>query len=100
MYDPSSREKRLFAEMVHDAMAIYGLTVPYFTEDEPIAFRLLLVLPRHKQDLMVRDGVTILCPPAQAFPRKKDVDSILKFVMDALQGVFYTNNVTITTVTI
>jgi hypothetical protein len=53
-----------------------------------------------KKVLKVPDGVTVLRPTAQAFPRKKDVDNMLKFVMDALQGVFYTNNMTITTVTV
>jgi Holliday junction resolvase RusA-like endonuclease len=108
MYDPSSRKKRLYAAMVRTAMATHGLTVPatyglaapYFSADEPISFRLLLVLPRRKQDLMVRDGVTVVRPTAQAFPRKKDVDNMLKFVMDALQGVLYWNDVTITSVSV
>jgi Holliday junction resolvase RusA-like endonuclease len=100
MYDPSSRKKRLFAVMVMNHMVSHGLTIPYFTDDEPISFRLLLVLPRLKKDFKVRNGVKVLRASAQAFPRKKDVDNMLKFVMDALHGLFYTDDVTVTTVSV
>jgi Holliday junction resolvase RusA-like endonuclease len=98
LFDPSGRKKRLFKQKVRDIMILYGLTFPYFTDDEPIALHLLLVLPRRKQDWMVRDGVTVLRPSAQTFPRKKDVDNMLKFVMDALQEVLYNNDNTVVTI--
>jgi len=100
IYDPSSRRKRIYATMVRNAMVNYGLTVPYFASNEPITLGAIFVIPRRRQDLVQQGGSTVLTQSAHAFPRKKDIDNLLKFVMDALQGVFYYNDVTITRVVV
>ena len=96
MYDPSSRQKIAYANIVRTTMQQYGLNTPYFAADEPITIRVQFVLPRRRQDLQSYGGNTVLSPDAQGFPRNKDIDNMLKFVMDALQGVLYENDVTIT----
>jgi Holliday junction resolvase RusA-like endonuclease len=97
-YDPSGDGKRLYASLVRNSFLEYGLSTPYFSPEEPIVLRLLCVLPRRQQDLARAGGRTVLTRFAQVFPRNKDVDNLLKFVMDALQGVVYRNDQTITTV--
>ena len=81
-------------------MLQYGLTVPYFTSNEPIALEVVFVLPRRRMDLAKRGGRTVVTQTAHTFPRIKDVDNLLKFVMDALQSVLYANDDTITKVVV
>jgi Holliday junction resolvase RusA-like endonuclease len=98
IYDPSARAKIHYAAMVRAAMYSYGLTRPYFTEEEPLTLEVVFVLPRRRQDLVRRWGRTSLTSTAQTFPRRKDIDNMLKFLMDALQGELYHDDVTITKV--
>jgi Holliday junction resolvase RusA-like endonuclease len=56
------------------------------------------VLPRHKKDWVRQGATTALTTTAQTFPRGKDINNMLKFVMDALQGVLFSNNATLTKV--
>jgi Holliday junction resolvase RusA-like endonuclease len=99
MYDPSGNKKRRYATMVSTAMLQYGLTLPYFNSDEPVSVDIRFILPRRRQDVILQDdGSSVLTQTAQTFPRMKDVDNLLKFVMDALQSVLYNNDVTITSV--
>jgi Holliday junction resolvase RusA-like endonuclease len=96
MYDPSADKKKRYGVVVKQAMLQYGLTIPYFSRDEPITVRVRYVLPRCRQDLVRQGDSTVLTQSAQAFPRNKDVDNMIKVVMDALQGIMYHNDVIIT----
>jgi Holliday junction resolvase RusA-like endonuclease len=99
LYDPSSRLKIRFRSTVQRSMVQYGLRAPYFAADEAVTVHVKFVLPRRRQDLVRHDdGTVTLAPDAQRFPRNKDVDNMLKFVMDALEGVIYHNDVIITKV--
>ena len=98
LYDPSSRKKIVYATIVRTPMEDYGLNTPYFAADEPISLFVTFVLPRRRQDLTSDGDTTVLTPDAQVFPRNKDVDNMLKFLMDSLQGIVYKNDVTITNV--
>ena len=97
-YDPSGNKKTQYANLVRTAMLSYGLNVPYFAPNEPITMEVNFVVPRRKQDVVKQGGSTVLKQSAQAFPTTKDVDNLLKFVMDALQGIVYRNDMTITKV--
>jgi Holliday junction resolvase RusA-like endonuclease len=99
-WDPSSKEKQDYTSQVRTAMVDYGCAHPYFDIDHPITLEVVFVLPRQKQDWVRQNGVAILTPKAQTFPKGKDVDNMLKFVMDVLQDVLYANDTTITKVTI
>jgi Holliday junction resolvase RusA-like endonuclease len=96
LYDPSSRKKNRYAHILRTTMDDYGLNTPYFSPDEPISVYVNFVLPRRRQDIRAGGVNVMLTPGAQTFPRNKDVDNMLKFLMDALQGVVYHNDVTIT----
>jgi Holliday junction resolvase RusA-like endonuclease len=98
MYDPSARSKIHYASNVRMSLNEFGLTRPYFNEQEPLFLEVLFVLPRRRQDLVRRNGFNVLTATAQAFPRNKDIDNMLKYLMDALQGELYANDVTITKV--
>lgn len=99
MYDPSSRQKTDYAKKVQAAMVEYGLAQPYFNQDAPITLEIRFVLPRRLQDWVRHGGnVAVLTPNAQTYPKHKDVDNMLKFTMDALQGVVFLDDTTITKV--
>lgn len=97
-YDPSTVLKRRYKALVRTSMLQYGLTFPYFNSDEPITLEVRFVLARRVQDWRLQGGTAVLLPSAQAFPRGKDVDNLLKLLMDALQGPLYANDNTITKV--
>jgi Holliday junction resolvase RusA-like endonuclease len=90
IYDPSARSKIGYAANVRTSLNEFGLTHPYFNEEEPLTLEVVFVLPRRRQDVVRRWGF--------AFPRSKDINNMLKFLMDALQGKLYHNDVTITKV--
>jgi Holliday junction resolvase RusA-like endonuclease len=98
IYDPSSAKKKDYAAQVRTAMVDYGLAHPYFDTEHAITLEVTFVLPRRKKDWIKRAGFFQLTSAALTFPRGKDVDNMLKFVMDALQGVLFANDVTITKV--
>lgn len=98
-YDPSSAVKARYKAMVAASMVQYGLTPPYFNVDEAVTLEVRFVLARRRRDWrLLPDGTVVLTQHAQAFPRGKDVDNLLKLLMDALQGPIYTNDKTVTKV--
>jgi Holliday junction resolvase RusA-like endonuclease len=98
-YDPSAAHKVRYKALVNDAMLQYELgNAPFFNADEPITLEVRFVLARRVQDWRFLGGTAVLRPSAQTFPRGKDVDNLLKLLMDALQGPIYSNDNTITKV--
>lgn len=94
-FDPSAKEKQLFAAAVRLEMESLGLTTfPYFTTGSttPIMMDIKFVIPRQKKDLVMHPSPPHLAPNASACPTGKDVDNLLKFVMDALEKTLYTND--------
>jgi Holliday junction resolvase RusA-like endonuclease len=100
LLDPSKKSKRLFAKAVRREMKAIALPQSlYFSDPTALALRVKFVLPRHKKDLVVRDGGVVgLKANASSFPRGKDVDNLLKFVKDALQATLYRNDTNVVTV--
>jgi Holliday junction resolvase RusA-like endonuclease len=92
LFDPSSRTKLLFRDAVRKEMAVIGLpTEAYFNESTAIKMNVKFVIPRPKKDF-VRNKLTA---GAMSFPRGKDIDNLLKFVMDALEQTLYMNDTNI-----
>jgi Holliday junction resolvase RusA-like endonuclease len=79
IYDPSAKEKVAFRSAVRAAMEeIVIATFPYFHAKEP---------------LMLVVGFASVRPHIfQAFPHDKDLDNLVKFVMDACHDVLYEND--------
>jgi Holliday junction resolvase RusA-like endonuclease len=80
IYDPSAREKAAFRSAVRAAMEEINIAAfPYFDAEEP---------------LMLVVGFAFARPlfGFQAYPRRKDLDNLVKFVMDACHDVLYEND--------
>ena len=96
VYDPSSKNKSNFAKAVKLEMGAVGVTVlPYFTDSTALLLKAKFVLPRPKNELDRRKTPPELAVGAMSFPRGKDLDNLVKFAMDALQGILYANNTNI-----
>ena len=79
IYDPSAREKVAFRSALRVAMEeITIATFPYFSAEEPLI-------------LIVEFGF-VSTHVFQPFPRRKDLDNLVKFVMDACHDVLYDND--------
>jgi Holliday junction resolvase RusA-like endonuclease len=81
LYDPSSADKIHYTAAVKAALAKLGLSgnLPYFAAGGPLVLQIKLVCP---------------CPvhAIQAFPHRKDLDNMVKFLMDACHVVLYQND--------
>ena len=95
LWDPSKKAKIAFAAKVRAEMEEYGLTFPFFEPGDPMIKGGLTMEghyfvhrpPSHYKP----DGVT-LKDKAPEYPRRKDIDNLDKFVLDALQGIIYFND--------
>jgi hypothetical protein len=96
LLDPSMNAKRLFAQAVWIEMAAIGLPQEiYFTETTAICCKVNLILPRPKKDLAMMPTPHLVVSGASSFPRGKEVNNLLKFVMDAIEETLYVNNTNI-----
>jgi Holliday junction resolvase RusA-like endonuclease len=103
-YDPSARAKAAFERSLRESLLSFGVTsFPYFNREaiantKGLKLTLDLFLHRKKLDYRVVKGVEVLREDCDNFPKKKDVDNMLKFIMDALHHVIYDNDNVITCV--
>jgi hypothetical protein len=107
-YDPSSNLKKAYAIKVREALVEMGLThLPYFTpqnappgpsREEMVGLmaQIHFLVPRPVSHFWPNSR--ILKPSAPLYPRQKDIDNMLKFTLDALQGVVYKNDTSIRSV--
>jgi Holliday junction resolvase RusA-like endonuclease len=81
LYDPSAADKIRYTAAVKAALAELGLSgnLPYFAAGGPLLLQVKFVCPRPIHAI-------------QAFPRRKDVDNMVKFLMDACHEVLYQND--------
>ena len=92
MYDPHSAAKRNLASAVRAEMLALNIA-PHDGSQVPISLIVDFVLPRPRGDYVVSpDGVARLNATHNLYPRVKDVDNMLKFLMDALANVAYNND--------
>jgi Holliday junction resolvase RusA-like endonuclease len=108
MYDPSSAAKKAYFRKVNEALVEMGLTnLPFFTptgtpngssreERVGLMAEIHFLIPRPPSHF--RPGTRVLKPSAPVYPRQKDIDNMLKFTLDALQGVVYKNDSSIRSV--
>lgn len=106
MYDPSKGEKRAFATKAREAMAAMGVPTVvttgryYFKDYTEVALEAVFFLPRPLNHYTGKGERKRVRDDAVDYPQRKDVDNLLKFVMDALQGILYSNDNCLTKVTI
>jgi Holliday junction resolvase RusA-like endonuclease len=79
IYIPSAKEKVAFCLAVRAAMEEIAIaTFPYFNAQEPL--------------ILVVGFALVRLHVFQAFPHKKDLNNLIKFVMDACHDVLYKND--------
>jgi Holliday junction resolvase RusA-like endonuclease len=101
-YDPSARAKAGFKLALRSILMSFGISVFPLFDSESLAntkglkITIFFYLHRKKDDYRLVLGEKVLKETCDRFPKKKDVDNMLKFVMDALHGVLYDNDNVIT----
>jgi Holliday junction resolvase RusA-like endonuclease len=96
LFDPSSSNKIRFRDTVRQQMQAIGLPAEnFFSDPTAIRMKVKFVLPRRRKDVILRPSPPHLAANALSFPRGKDVDNLLKFVMDALEQTLYANDTNI-----
>ena len=111
IYDPSSGEKAAFGRNMAESMSAMGEVIGaagtgngnyYFQERTSVKLITTMLLPRPLNQFVVAKGANKkrVRDDAIGYPERKDVDNMLKFVMDALEGYFYKNDSCITKATI
>jgi Holliday junction resolvase RusA-like endonuclease len=78
-YDPSQREKVEWKKAVTQEMVVCRIPQPFFTEDDGPIKVVVTFYFTHRF-------------PGERHPSKKDLDNVLKFVLDAIQGPVYWND--------
>jgi Holliday junction resolvase RusA-like endonuclease len=94
LYDPSSKEKIEFRNLIQKAMEEMGLKhSPFFDRSQAIKLEVVFIFPRPRNDFGKRGQLlpTNLTP----FPKSKDLDNLVKFIGDAMQGLLFHNDASI-----
>jgi Holliday junction resolvase RusA-like endonuclease len=95
-FDPASKKKKNFAKELKEAFEDASIPLLPFAPDEKKGLVLTATfgLPRNKGDFRVKGGkpTNVLKDSAQAVPLKKDVDNMVKFLMDAVNHAVYDND--------
>jgi len=91
-YDPSSTEKR-------DFLSIVQSKAPERPFDEPLAVMLYFDMPRPKGHYGTGRNAGVLKASApKEHTKKPDIDNLVKFVLDALHGVYWRDDSIITSI--
>jgi Holliday junction resolvase RusA-like endonuclease len=103
IYDPSCNEKKKWKNTLSNSHTEQGLDCfPFFDynfTNEKICNGLKLDvcfhLPRNKNDFKIINGHYVLKPQYQLYPVKKDIDNMIKFIMDAMHTILYDDDAAI-----
>jgi Holliday junction resolvase RusA-like endonuclease len=88
-YDPSSEKKNTFASILHDE-------APKELLDGPMLLELNFYMSRPKNHFKINKSGTLLKDSAPEWHTgRPDIDNLIKFVQDALNGVYYRDDATI-----
>jgi Holliday junction resolvase RusA-like endonuclease len=78
IYDSSSKQKKALHKAVKEEMEEIGISsIPYFNLGEPLALELTFLFQSKASK------------NPQPFPKKKDLDNMVKYFMDAMNGLLY-----------
>ena len=92
-YNPSRRAKNEWSLALKNILAEYNISSPIFSSnpytDHPLHLEVQIYLPIPKTDL---DKQQHIKPKHHLWPNTKDIDNMLKFIMDAMQDFVYKND--------
>ena len=97
VHDPSSLKKKIWKESLVNALVDYGVTgFPLFKDkhtdimqSDGLTIEAVFYVSRRRVDYRSKMGTLYLKDDVQKYPGRKDVDNLLKFVMDASHDVLY-----------
>jgi Holliday junction resolvase RusA-like endonuclease len=61
-----------------------------------ICFTITFCMKRNNKDIVLRDGEYVLRRECPKFPSNKDLDNLVKYIMDALNGIVYKDDKIVT----
>ena len=92
-YDPSGSDKTKFRNHLRATMKEFNMLLEkgtYFDERVALELHLYFCLPWPKMDLKrTPSGELVLRDHHSTWPRKKDIDNLIKWMMDSFQSVIY-----------
>lgn len=95
-YDPSAGEKVHWRYGLQKELVDCGhLVFPFFLnatdeiESKGLHLEITFHVKRREADYRIKGGKKVLRDAHQLYPRRKDIDNMLKFIMDAMHGVLY-----------
>jgi Holliday junction resolvase RusA-like endonuclease len=99
-YDPSSLKKKDWKKDLKKALVNYGVSsFPFFKEKNThnmqsngLHLEVVFYIRRRQLDYRSKMGTKILKDEYQKYPGTKDIDNMLKFVMDAYHDVLFDND--------
>jgi Holliday junction resolvase RusA-like endonuclease len=95
-YDPSSSEKRLWASLVREAiMKTENIDFPVFHDcltTKGLSLTVEFHMKRQQLDFKKKRGQLILKDECQLYPGVKDINNMIKFVMDSLHDILYVDD--------
>lgn len=97
VHDPSSLKKKIWKKSLSNALVDNGVTAfPFFTDEDTdnmqsdgLTIDVVFYVRRRRLDYRSKMGTLFLKDDVQKYPGRKDVDNMLKFVMDASHDVLY-----------
>ena len=104
LYDPSGEKKNAWKSLLKEELSGNGVNdfplFPKRSTDYSSGLKLVIefYLPRRKLDYHQNKGSWVLKKIRHFFPHKKDLDNMLKFAMDAMEGVVFENDQAITVI--
>ena len=99
-YDPSSLKKKDWKNDLKKALVNYGVSsFPFFKEkntnnmqSDGLYIEVVFYIRRRQLDYRSKMRTKILKDECQKYPGTKDIDNMLKFVMDAYHDVLFDND--------
>ncbi len=103
-YDPSREVKRQWSAGLSDALKAQNISIPLFGSnpytDLPLTLEVQFYLPRPLSDYNKKKKKLFSKENAwHLWPATKDLDNMLKFLMDAMQGITYVNDNSVCSIT-
>ena len=102
-YDPSSLDKKNWKKNFSDVLLKNDVKIPVFGSDpltnKGVHLSMEIFIVRPNNDFTIRKGMKLIKTNPHLYPNVKDLDNMIKFYMDAMQDVAYTNDSVVTKLT-
>lgn len=101
-FDPSSKNKQLWRANLKEQIDLHGISTPAFGSDPlidmGITVKINFYMRRPNTDYCQRMKARVLKSTVHKYPKTKDLDNMVKFLLDAMQPLLYHNDSAICTI--